>query len=196
MNPNYTDIFGRLDYNDRRIRAVAHTVNNPSYKVYTGLMTQTGTFDPNATQFITSGLLIVGATYQIANNDNLLDDFKNVGAPSNATATNFTATGTTPAVWTNGSFLAYNPTFPVVKVLENTIGNIYWNTAQIGTYQAFSNNLFTIGKTYMTPIVAKDPNDDFNFTYAPQLSLVNAVSYRSYQDSILVNAPFEIKVYN
>jgi len=49
MNPNYTDIFGRLNYNDRRIRAVAHTVNNPSYKVYTALVKPNGTSDPIVT---------------------------------------------------------------------------------------------------------------------------------------------------
>jgi len=51
-----------------------------------------------------SGTLIVGRVYTIIDY-NLGDDFTNVGAGSNATGTQFTATGTLPAIWTNGSTL-------------------------------------------------------------------------------------------
>jgi len=52
----------------------------------------------------TSGTLTVGKLYKI---DTFVsgDDFTNVGAASNANGVQFTATGTTPTTWTNGSSL-------------------------------------------------------------------------------------------
>jgi len=62
----------------------------------------------NITNFIgysaTSGTLTIGIRYMISNYV-AGDDFTNVGASSNATGVVFTATGTTPTVWTNGSTL-------------------------------------------------------------------------------------------
>jgi hypothetical protein len=53
---------------------------------------------------LTSGSLITGRKYLIQN-FHTGDDFTNVGAPSNATGVIFTATGTAPTTWTNGSIL-------------------------------------------------------------------------------------------
>jgi hypothetical protein len=53
---------------------------------------------------ITSGPLTVGGFY-IISTGNAGDNFTNVGAANNNTGTTFIATGTTPAVWTNGSVL-------------------------------------------------------------------------------------------
>lgn len=50
----------------------------------------------------TSGLLVVGQFYTITEYI-AGDDFTNIGATSNATGQTFTATGTTPAAWTNSS---------------------------------------------------------------------------------------------
>uniref|UniRef100_A0A6M3JVJ3 Putative pectate lyase n=1 Tax=viral metagenome TaxID=1070528 RepID=A0A6M3JVJ3_9ZZZZ len=52
----------------------------------------------------TSGTLESGVTYNITTYV-AGDDFTNVGAASNATGVSFTATGTTPTDWTNGSTL-------------------------------------------------------------------------------------------
>ena len=52
----------------------------------------------------TSGALIAGAKYKIVAFETG-DDFANVGAVANETGEVFTATGTTPTVWTNGSEL-------------------------------------------------------------------------------------------
>jgi len=52
----------------------------------------------------TSGSLEIGSRYLI-NSYQYGDDFTNVGAPSNANGVEFVASGTTPAVWTNGSSL-------------------------------------------------------------------------------------------
>lgn len=52
----------------------------------------------------TSGTLTTGKRYRITDY-NAGDDFVNVGAGSNATGQFFTASGTTPTTWTNGSTL-------------------------------------------------------------------------------------------
>lgn len=51
---------------------------------------------------ITSGSLVVGRQYEISTFV-AGDDFRNVGAASNATGIVFTATGATPTDWTHGS---------------------------------------------------------------------------------------------
>ncbi len=51
----------------------------------------------------TSGLLTIGVTYAIVNYVDG-DDFSNLGG-ANASGTQFTSTGTTPTVWTNGSLV-------------------------------------------------------------------------------------------
>jgi roadblock/LC7 domain-containing protein len=63
----------------------------------------------NITNFIgysqTSGSLVIGIRYIITTYV-AEDDFTNVGAASNATGVVFTATGTTPTVWTYGSTIS------------------------------------------------------------------------------------------
>jgi len=67
--------------------------------------TTTGNFEFNTEEVQTSGLLEIGKVYTIYNYI-ATDDFTNVGASSNVTGEIFTATGTTPTDWTNGSSLA------------------------------------------------------------------------------------------
>lgn len=55
----------------------------------------------------TSGLLVIGKEYIL--NGNAGDDFDNVGATGLGEQI-FTATGTTPTVWTNGSYITSYPT--------------------------------------------------------------------------------------
>jgi hypothetical protein len=66
--------------------------------------TTTNKYEYNNTPLQTSGLLTIGKVYHIYDY-NVGDDFTNVGAASNATGEIFTATGTTPTTWTNGSSL-------------------------------------------------------------------------------------------
>lgn len=68
-------------------------------------------------QTITSGALTVGVSYEITDY-NTGDDFTNVGAPSNALAVKFIATGTTPANFSNSSELTYNQGAPVAKIFD------------------------------------------------------------------------------
>jgi len=118
------------------------------YKIYTSLVTQSGGND-NYDQ--SSEDLLIGRTYLIDNNDGNAD-WTNVGAPNNNLGTYFVATGTTPNAWGNGT-LQYNTGAPVVTVLENTIGNIWFTYNSTGQYYINSNGLFTINKTisYISP---------------------------------------------
>ncbi len=118
---------------------------SPTYKVYTALLIQFGTSNILGIQ---SGALVIGVTYTI--NDYISgDDFTNVGAPLNQTGVSFVATGTIPNDWSGASELIYDEGAPVVKVLENTIGNIWWTYTNPGIYSANSSGLFTTDKTYM-----------------------------------------------
>jgi hypothetical protein len=122
---------------------------NAPYKVYTALLTQSGG-DSDA-GLIDNGI-VVGVTYRITPYGNEIGvDFTNIGAPNNNAGTYFVATGITPNSWginTDDSWvLQYNTGAPVVTVLENTIGNIWFTYIEPGNYETNSNNLFTLNKT-------------------------------------------------
>jgi hypothetical protein len=172
------------------------------YKVYTALLTQSGGDDPLS---IDSGLLTIGVTYYINNNSSGMD-FTNVGAPNNIAgeSTYFIATGTTPNSWgagegTGNGTLSYNTGAPVVTVLENTIGNIWFTYDMVGRYNVNSDGLFTTNKTYSVPYVYSPlsdlPNGIFieNLTvnYSQIISIYNADTV----DNQLSNTSIEIRVY-
>ena len=100
-----------------------------NYKVYTALVSQSGS---SATYSISEGELTIGVTYRIDDNSDGLD-VTNVGAPDNDLGTYFVATGVDPNYWGTG-LLSYNPGTPVVTVLENTIGNVWFKYVNVGTY--------------------------------------------------------------
>ncbi len=75
----------------------------------------------------TSGTLIVGERYYIQTY-NYGDDFRNVGAASNTAGQSFTATGTTPATWANGSAL-----YRLINQ-SNTDGVILQGNATVASY--------------------------------------------------------------
>jgi hypothetical protein len=171
------------------------------YKVYTALVSQSGGDDP---QGITSGLLTIGATYEIIDNAGSGWDFTNVGAPNNNIGTYFVATGTTPNSWgTNegGDFgtLQYNVGAPTVKVLENTIGNIWFNYEDVGSYGCQSNDLFTTDKTFILATPTSD-SSAVSITVTNQSTSVKYIAPLNNElqpfNSGLINTPIEIRVYN
>lgn len=115
----------------------------PKYKVYTALLSQSGGDNPNV---LSAGDLMIGRTYEIKTGSTGPFDFTNVGAPNNNIGTFFVATGTTPNNWASAS-LNWNEGAPVVTVLENNIGNVWFTYNAVGIYRCVSNDLFTIGKT-------------------------------------------------
>lgn len=170
-------------------------VSTKSYKVYTALLTQSGVDNWQNQQ---SGLLTVGVTYYIEDNEGS-PDFTNVGAPNNNVGTYFVATGTTPTSWGEAT-LNYNSGAPVVTILENTIGNIWFKYEGIGFYSVNSNGLFVTNKTYRNPVNYNLPNgvtEGYNFIIEDNNTITFLVLQGgNTQDSSLLNTPIEIRVYN
>lgn len=112
-------------------------------KVYRALLTQ-------VTSEATSGSLIVGHIYVIAAL-NAGDDFANVGYVSEGTP--FTATGTTPTDWSNGTTVTDKTvSAPTVTVLENSFGGtLVWTYSSAGDYLCTLTSAFTANKTFLRP---------------------------------------------
>jgi hypothetical protein len=183
---------------------LAPIINNlptgPAYKVYTALLTQSGGDDPlGENGGIWAGNypeLVIGRTYYIADNFQLESDFTNVGAPNNNVGTYFVATGTTPASWGTYGLLQYNTGAPVVKVLENTIGNVWFTYNREGMYGINSGGLFFENKSWSINVLIS------------QASIYSFLEWRSFnefrietingtpQNKLLLNTPIEIRVYN
>ena len=175
----------------------AQIAPQPAYKVYTALLTQNG---GNGQQNIESGDLTIGVTYRIIDQAGGTWDFTNVGAPNNNIDTYFVATGTTPNSWGNG-ILSYNTGAPVVTVLENTIGNIWFTYSDAGIYKVDSSGLFTDGKTFIVVVAGLNGRSDILVTYITNTdSNIILNSYRvlanTLVDDALLNTSIEIRVYN
>jgi hypothetical protein len=170
----------------------------PQYKVYTALLTQDGTSTEDS---ISAGTLTIGVTYYI-NEESTGMDFTNVGAPNNDLGTYFVATGTTPSSWGSGAnyTLGYDAGAPVVTVLENTIGNVWFTYNSVGSYMVRSNALFPGDKT--TCIASQSAYNDTGTTmiYRDGESEIYIETYglstQTAANNILVRAMLEIRVYN
>jgi len=201
MNPNYTDIFGRLDWLTKKVKYLWGG-SSTSYKVFTALVSQSGT--GNAGIDINTGSLTVGVTYYILN-DSPGMDFTNVGATTNTPGNFFLATGTTPNSWGSdegggNSILAYYPAAPVVTVLENTLGKVYFEYVGPGVYRLGSNE-----GLFNNPVVITSLSSEGNYDQALQWLAENPNSIRLYtgvagtgdSDNILgYPATVEVRVYN
>jgi hypothetical protein len=168
----------------------------PKYKVYTALLTQTG---EDSYDGITSGPVTKGVTYLISGDDG---DFSNVGAPNNNSDTFFVAINNEIPNSYGTSNLKFNTAAPVVTVLENTIGNIWFIYDSVGTYYVKSNGLFVDNKNVVfigpldlnvgPPIVSTDRFVNDSSTYLIVTNDPDAAS----QNEMLFNTPIEIRVYN
>ena len=178
------------------------TTTLPVYRVFTALLTQSGEDSPT---LVIDLPLVPGITYEIIDNDGSTADFTNVGAPNNNVGTFFVATGSTPNSWGDNLLgqLQFNAGAPVVDILENTIGNIWFTFEADGVYSMQSNGLFSSYKTvgFITyndggstglndnPAFSIYPNNDYNI-------YVNSALNGITSNDVLFYAPFEIKVYN
>jgi hypothetical protein len=169
------------------------------YKVYTALLTQSG---GGGEAYSSGGDLVIGVSYRI-NNLAIGMDFTNVGALNNNIGTWFVATGTTPNSWgiDGDEVLYYNPGAPVVTVLENTIGNVWFEYDSVGIYKINSSGLFTIDKT--TTITSQSAWDDTGSTqiYVDSSSLIFLETLGFFPsiasaDNIVSRTMLEIRVYN
>jgi len=180
-----------------------YTVNDiRGYKVFTALLTQSGGDGPESNNSGNQVPLTIGRTYYISLNNNLEGDFTNVGAPNNEVGTFFVSTGTTPANWGSNSDLLSNTGAPVVTVLENTIGNIFWTYEDVGVYAASSiEGNFTLDKTFSlmtlatgneTGVILNSSRIDDNI-FAINVNSVNIPSVSTELNGIV---QIEIRVYN
>jgi hypothetical protein len=164
-----------------------------SYKVYTALLTQSG---DEETANLSSGDLTVGVTYYIDDNPNGAD-FTNVGAPNNENGTFFLATGTTPNSWGEFTNLQYTVGAPVVTVLENTLGGIYWTYDGSGIYYANLTGGFIIGKTWMVADTLQNTGAyTQNYKTLDVIELYTFNNANIQVDGLLNNTGIEIRVYN
>lgn len=128
----------------------------PKYKVYTALLTQSGGSVPGTC--LGNGDIDKGFTYTIsANPDN--NDLTIYGAPNNNVGTSFVANQSVNLPYTTSLELSFNVGAPVVTVLENTIGNIWFTYNNTGNYFINSDGLFLIDKTVAFNSVCSDAGD-------------------------------------
>jgi hypothetical protein len=146
--------------------------------------------------------LTIGVTYRIVNDpEGIVGDFTNVGAPNNEDGTYFIATGEEPNSW-GDSVLEWNTGAPVVQVLENDLGHVWFEFKGSGEFIITSDNpIFTIGKTAFIDstsyqqdigIVAISPaslNDD-------NIPFITSLSEGSEQKLVVRPTFVEIRVYN
>jgi hypothetical protein len=177
---------------------ITGTTNIKPYKVYTALLTQSGGSDIQSVY--APNTLTIGVTYQIIQDD-IGCDFTNVGSPNNSVGTYFVATGITPNSWgdTSSAALEYNTGAPVATVLENTIGNVWFEYNNVGEYYVKSNVLFTTNKTLAFGSFY-NPGPQIYFYINNSIINENEVFLQTGDptsaDGYLSNTPIEIRVYN
>ena len=122
------------------------TSNAPTYKVFTGLLTQSGGDDE---QFMNDDIYLVkGVTYDIVANDVPNFNFVPYGAPNNDNGTKFIANETITFLGIIDCSLSYNNGAPVCTVLENTLGNVWFTYDSVGNYYLNSIDLLIVNKTF------------------------------------------------
>lgn len=180
------------------------TINNINinpYKVYTALLIQSGGDDP---QSLSSGALTKGVTYKIdGGNDG---DFSNVGSPSNDDSTSFVAINDEVPNNYGTCVLLYNTGAPVVTVLENTIGYVWFTYNNIGSYAVISDGLFIADKTTCITSQSAYTLSGRTFIYRDTESLIYIETqdfFSMFNDlapgaanDILARTMLEIRVYN
>lgn len=172
------------------------------YQVFTALLTQSGGDDLKIMKGDGSGDISSaskGTTVEIDNNANNID-YSSIGAPNSNVGTYFILTqDITLSNLDNGTTFKINLGAPVATVLENTIGNIWFNYEDTGVYGCQSNDLFITGKTFILATPTSDSNTvsitiTNGFTSVIYISPLNNVLAQF--NNGLINAPIEIRVYN
>ncbi len=118
------------------------------YTVFTALVSQVGDSSSNS---LSAGPVQEGVTYRLTG-VSIASDFSNVGGPGAGEAvddTYFIATNNETPLDYGGGALAYDSGAPIVTVLENTIGNIWFEYGNDGRYYISSDDLFTQGRTFI-----------------------------------------------
>jgi hypothetical protein len=116
------------------------------YKVFTALVKQEG--DDGPYNIGAESPVTLGITYYISDNSNDVD-LTVFGAPNSNIGTWFICTTAGALPNDPGVLLTYNTGTPVVTVLENTIGNIWFQYIDEGRYGIYSVDLFDNLKTFI-----------------------------------------------
>jgi hypothetical protein len=198
----YNDNTGIITFNysnGTSFEVTGFTTNMSQYKVYTALLTQSGGDD---VQSLSSGAVTKGVTYQISGIDG---NFSNVGAPNNNESTFFVAINDEIPNSYGTSELKFNTGAPVVTVLENTIGNIWFTYDGVGGYLINSDGLFVDDKTFVIIGDSYDGggNGAIIASYFQGLYIIISTAIIDFNssamvtlDELLFKTPIEIRVYN
>lgn len=169
------------------------------YKVFTALITQSGTGDAPATIF-GDGSIIKGNSYYILENPNN-ENLTLVGAPNNSPGTFFIATETVSGKYSPNVRLDYNEGSPTAIVLENTLGGVAFGYISNGRYSVNSNGLFKEDKTTISiDAFGQDGNSPGlavigNTTLNDENKFTIVCSKGGEVDGVLQKTRIEIKVY-
>jgi len=207
MVPSGTQFIGFADsvnLTERRSASVnaetaPYTIDDiKGYKVYTALLTQSGGDDPKT---ITSGNLTNGITYEIGAAG--IDppgsyDFSNVGGPVYPESFSFVATSNDVPNNYASQTLNYNEGAPVVTVLENTIGNIWFNYFQPGDYGiSFSSPVdYNKLQVFLTSTASANYSVSYQANTDYPILIRTAVIPSPTSNDILNLTPIEIRIYN
>lgn len=183
------------------VTAKTCATNAPTYKVFTALLTQSGVDDPDT---LSSGTLTKGVSYQFSGTGGTDVDFSNLGVTNPVNGEWFIATQTAAPINWDGWTVSYNIGAPVANVLENTIGSIYFEYANVGNYIVNSlTNLFTSNKTTVnSETFYCSPSLGIGSMYPSQILTdtitieSRAIATNTNRDDILNAILFEIRVYN
>ena len=167
------------------------------YKVYSALLSQSGTDDP---QTATSGTLTQGVTYEILDfvaGDNFIPS----GAPNNNVGTKWIANGVSPT-WSNGSEIGWNGGAPTPQKFLNTIGNVWYTYNDSGSYLLLSDGLFLENRTFISPkrgfskIDAGEIDAFFSLRWIDEstISIQCADNTNDYIDDLLFSVPLTIEI--
>ena len=165
------------------------------YKVYTALLTQSG---GDIVEIAVPGSgLQRGVSYLIDQNSGY--NFIPLGAPNNNIGTYFVCNQDIDTDIDIPFELSYNLGAPTVKVLENTIGNIWFTYDYVGSYIINSNALFPVSKTFqfLNNIVVEE--GDLNISNWTDGNIIYLLSKNVAFDGVdgyFNNTPIEIRVYN
>jgi hypothetical protein len=175
-------------------------INSKPYRVYTALLTQTGESSP--ADKVQGDSLEIGVSYTIVSNTENAN-LTSFGAPNSNVGTSFVCTtaGVLPSI---GSInLSYDTAAPVVTVLENTIGNVYWSYIIAGGYSGtIDEDLVTEGKQVVfSPTLAISRSGGKYFIAIENIPVdgIVGITITDGTDFInggLENFPIEIRVYN
>lgn len=194
VNANINTAFGGVDPTGS-----FQTISDlKSYKVFAANIFQDG---EDGSTNSNQGSLDMGVTYRInANSPGM--DFTNVGAPNNDLDTYFIATGEVPASWgvDEGSIniLKYDKGAPVVVIMENTLGNVWFKYDGVGQYTMESTNLFADFKTWFAkPIYSKGLDQVYMYYDTSDKLWVESTQDNVGTNDVLTSgASIEVRVYN